>query len=406
MWASCSKAGTYERNYERRYFIRGSKKVVENQKKLLRLQLYACIGPDVLKYFMLLTGIFPALTTPFYPDGRLYLKKLEHNVDRYSRTPIAGMTILGSTGEVVMLSEEEQREILRLAVEVAVPEKVLLAGVGQESAIRTVEAAEFAAGLNYDIALVRTPHYYRPQMKPENLLAYYRFVADRSPIPVLLYSVPPFTAYDLPAEVIAQLADHPNIIGIKESSGVIEKISDVVARTRHVKRTANATEVFSAFTSRMMLGSSESARELVSAAALAGAKSGSSSVMPAPVTPTAKIMRKKEVGFQLLAGSAQKLLLSLDAGATGAVLAFASAAPTACFEIYTAWKDGDKELAQLKQQRIVEPATRVSSQMGIPALKYAMDLNGYYGGPPRLPLLPLTGDQRAEVERLMADVRN
>lgn len=117
-------------------------------------------------------------------------------------------------------------------------------------------------------------------------------------------------------------------------------------------------------------------------------------------------MRKKEVGFQLLAGSAQKLLASLEAGAAGAVLAFGAAAPTACFEIYTAWKDGDKELAQLKQQRIVEPATRIASQMGIPALKYALDLNGYYGGPPRLPFLPLTGEQRAEVEKLMSDVRN
>src|SRR6185437_729614 len=113
---------------------------------------------------MLLTGIFPALTTPFYPDGRLYLKKLEHNVDRYSRTPIAGMTVLGSTGETVMLSEEEQREVLRVAAEVAAPEKVLLAGVGFESAIETLRMAEHAAKLNYDLALVRTPHYYRPQM--------------------------------------------------------------------------------------------------------------------------------------------------------------------------------------------------------------------------------------------------
>jgi dihydrodipicolinate synthase/N-acetylneuraminate lyase len=356
---------------------------------------------------MLLTGIFPALTTPFYPDGRLYLKKLEHNVDRYSRTPISGMTILGSTGEVVMLSEEEQREVLRIAIETSSPEKVLLAGVGHESAIRTVEAAEYAAKLNYDVALVRTPHYYRPQMKPENLLAYYRFVGDRSPLPVLLYSVPPFTAYDLPTEVIAELAGHPNIIGIKESSGVIEKIADVVSRTKHIKRTANATEVFNAFTARMLLGATESTQELVGIAALAGSgtqKTSSSTTLPAK--PSVRVMRKKEVGFQLLAGSAQKLLASLDAGAVGAVLAFAAAAPTACFEIYVAWKDGDKELAQLKQQRIIESATRVAGQMGIPALKYAMDLNGYYGGSPRLPLLPLTGEQRAEVERLMADVRN
>jgi len=355
---------------------------------------------------MLLTGIFPALTTPFYPDGRLYLKKLEHNVDRYSRTPIAGMTILGSTGEVVMLSEEEQREVLRVAVEVAAPEKVLFAGVGHESAIKTVEAAEHAAKLNYDVALVRTPHYYRPQMKPENLLAYYRFVGDRSPLPVLLYSVPPFTAYDLPAEVIQELADHPNIIGIKESSGVIEKIADVVARTRHIKRQANATEVFNAVTGRMLLGVLKNTEELVSVAALAGSGSRGISSSEAPSKPSVKVMRQKEVGFQLLAGSAQKLLLSLEAGAAGAVLAFGAAAPTACFEVYTAWKDGDKELAKLKQQRIVEPATRIASQLGIPALKYALDLNGYYGGPPRLPLLPLTGDQRGEVEKLMTDVRN
>jgi dihydrodipicolinate synthase/N-acetylneuraminate lyase len=355
---------------------------------------------------MVLTGIFPALTTPFYPDGRLYPKKLEHNVDRYSRTPVSGMTILGSTGEVVMLSESEQREVLRVAVEAAAPEKVLMAGVGHESALKTVEAAEYAAKLNYDLALVRTPHYYRPQMKPENLLAYYRFVADRSPLPVMLYSVPPFTAYDLPAETIQELADHPNIVGIKESSGVIEKIADVVARTRHVKRTANATEVFNAVTARMLLRAGDPTRELVSVAALSGSGTQTSTSVAAPPPPAVKLMRKKEVGFQLLAGSAQKLLQSLEAGAVGAVLAFGAAAPTACFEVYTAWKDGDKELAKLKQQRIVEPATRVASQLGIPALKYALDLNGYYGGPPRLPLLPLTADQRAEVERLMADVRN
>src|SRR5437763_16150268 len=173
---------------------------------------------------MLLTGLFPALTTPFYADGGLYLKILEHNVDRYSRTPIAGMAGVGSTAEVVMLSEEEQREVLRVAAEVAAPEKVLLAGVGHESAIKTVEAAEDAAKLNYDLALVRTPHYYRPQMKPETLLAYYRFVGDRSPIPVLMYSVQPFTAYDLPAEPIEELDGHSDTIGITESSGVSEKI--------------------------------------------------------------------------------------------------------------------------------------------------------------------------------------
>src|SRR5436305_10444688 len=201
---------------------------------------------------MLLQGIFPAVTTPFYPDGAVYYKKIEHNIDRYSRTPIAGMVVLGSTGEAVMLSDDERREVLRVTSEVAAPEKVLIAGTGAESVSETLRLTEYAAGLKYDVALVRTPHFYRPQMKPEALLAFYRTVADRSPLPVLLYTVPPLTAYDLPLEVIVELAEHPNIIGIKESSGNVEKVTAMVQATRHIKRTATTTEVFQAVTERMM----------------------------------------------------------------------------------------------------------------------------------------------------------
>src|SRR5712671_6667383 len=200
---------------------------------------------------MLLQGIFPAVTTPFYPDGAVYYKKIEHNIDRYSRTPIAGMVVLGSTGEAVMLSDEERREVLRITAEVAAPDKVLIAGVGAESVVETLRLTEFAAKLDYDVALVRTPHFYRPQMKPEALLAFYRTVADRSPLPVLLYTVPPFTAYDLPLEVITALAEHANIIGIKESSGNVEKVAAMVAASRHIKRTATVTEVQQAVTARM-----------------------------------------------------------------------------------------------------------------------------------------------------------
>ena len=166
---------------------------------------------------MLLHGIFPPITTPFYPDGRLYSKKLEHNVERYSKTPVAGIVVLGSTGEAVMLSDEERREVLKTAIEASAPHKVLIAGTGAESAVETLSLTEYAAALGYDVALVRTPHFYRPQMQPANLLAFYRTVADRSPIPILIYSVPVFTNYDMPAELIIHLADHPNIIGIKES---------------------------------------------------------------------------------------------------------------------------------------------------------------------------------------------
>jgi dihydrodipicolinate synthase/N-acetylneuraminate lyase len=116
--------------------------------------------------------------------------------------------------------------------------------------------------------------------------------------------------------------------------------------------------------------------------------------------------RQKEVGFQVLVGVAHKLLASLEAGATGAILAFAAPSPTACYEIYAAWKEGDPDLARLKQDRINAASNRVAGELGVPALKYASDLNGYYGGPPRLPMLPLTGEQKAEVERLMSDIRN
>jgi 4-hydroxy-2-oxoglutarate aldolase len=116
--------------------------------------------------------------------------------------------------------------------------------------------------------------------------------------------------------------------------------------------------------------------------------------------------RQKEVGFQVLVGAAQKLELSLEAGAVGAILAFADAAPTACYEIYAAWKEGDKGLAHLKQERIVKAAQRIVGDMGIAGVKYAMDYNGYFGGGVRLPLLPLTGNAKLEVEQVLSDIRN
>lgn len=341
------------------------------------------------------------MTTPFYPDGGLYHKKIEHNIDRYSRTPVAGMVVLGSTGEAVMLSDEERREVLRISAEVAAPEKVLIAGTGAESVIETLRLTEYAATLKYDAALVRTPHFYRPQMTPDAMLAFYRMVADRSPIPVILYTVPPFTAYDLPLEVITQLAEHSNIIGIKESSGNVEKVAAMVQATRHIKRTTTVTEVQQAVTERMLTArTSENGGQLVSVGELTG--NGGTAVATSPRIKT----RSKEVGFQILVGAAHTLLDSLQVGASGGVLAFAAPAPTICFEIYAAFRDNDMDLARSKQQRL-EPATkRVVSQMGIPAIKHAMDLNGYYGGPPRLPLLPLAAAQKMEVEERMALFRN
>jgi 4-hydroxy-2-oxoglutarate aldolase len=355
---------------------------------------------------MLLHGIFPPITTPFYPDGNVYFKKLEANVERYSKTPVAGIVVLGSTGEAILLSDEERREVLKVARDVTAPNKVLIAGTGVESAAETLKLTEHAAKLGYDVALVRTPHYYKKQMQPVNLLAFYRTVADRSPLPVMIYNFPQATGYDMPAELVIELAAHPNLIGIKESGGEVEKVRKMVDGTRQVKRSAAVTETFTAITPRMLEPRRESngkGGELVPVSALAGAsKSSSSSVSVISGVKT----RQKEVGFQVLVGAAQKLEPSLQAGAVGAILAFADATPTACYEIYAAWKEGDAELAHLKQERIAQAAERIAGDLGIPGVKYAMDFNGYFGGAARLPFVPLTSDLKADVERLLSDIRN
>ena len=128
---------------------------------------------------------------------------------------------------------------------------LLIAGTGIQSAVETLRLTVYAAELGYDLALVRTPHFYKKALQPANLLAFYRMVADRSPLPVLVYNVPPFTGYDIPAEVVIELADHPNLVGIKESGGDVDKMRRMVEATRHVKRTATVTETFEAVTPRI-----------------------------------------------------------------------------------------------------------------------------------------------------------
>ncbi len=374
---------------------------------------------------MLLQGILPPITTPFYPDGQVYYKKLEHNVERFSRTPVAGIVVLGSTGEALMLSDQERRDVLKVARQAAAPNKVLIAGTGIESAIETLRLTEYAAELGYDVAMVRTPHYYKKQMAPANMLAFYRTVADHSPLPVIVYNFPQATGYDIPAEVMIELAEHPNLLGIKESSGDVEKVRKMVEGMRHIKRSATVTETFDAVTPRMLASTavdSQNGGELIPVAVLSSGgdshfsqqrrelghpNSGDARPSSSAVTVVGKMKtRQKEVGFQVLVGAAHKLQASLDAGAVGAILAFACPAPTACYEIYAAWKEGDTGLAHIKQERIAGAAQRVGSELGIPGLKYAMDFNGYYGGPARLPFLPLTAALKQEVEQLMADIRN
>jgi 4-hydroxy-2-oxoglutarate aldolase len=220
----------------------------------------------------------------------------------------------------------------------------------------------------------------------------------------LLYSVPTCTAYDLPIEVVGELSMHPNIIGMKDSSGNVERIAELVKATRAArKRTVPVTTIFAAVTARML--SQQEGGEGATFVAAGELVSGGAAVAVAPPKPPLKT-RTREVGFQLLAGSAQTLYPSLDAGATGGVLALATFAPQACCEVYMAWAEKDAKLAAEKQQRIVKAGVEIAGKMGIPGVKYALDVNGYYGGRPRMPLLPLTADEQRLVDEMLVDVRN
>ena len=185
---------------------------------------------------MLIEGVFAAITTPFYPDERVYYRKIEANVARYSRSQLAGMVVLGSTGEAPALDDAETRDVLRTAAEAAAPEKVLIAGVNRESLHSVLDLAEAAAKFNYDAVLVRTPTYYSTQMTPSVVASYFRAVADRSPLPVVLYNIPRCVPYQIPIEMVAELAHHPNIIAIKDSSGSLERIKGIVDATRTAPR--------------------------------------------------------------------------------------------------------------------------------------------------------------------------
>jgi len=355
---------------------------------------------------MLLEGIFAPVTTPFYPDERLYLKKLEYNVARLSLTALSGLVVLGSTGEAVSLDDAETREVLSTAASVAADDKILIAGIGRESVHATVALAEFAAEHHYDAVLVRNPSYYRPQLSDAAQLHYFRSVADRSPLPVILYSIPKFTQFEIPLAVVAELAQHPNILGLKESSGSVERVRDAVQATRLApRRTVTVTPIFEAVTGRMLAAKPATSGNFISAAGLASGADGGIALAVAPPTPAIKT-RTREVGFQVLTGSAGNLKESLDAGASGAILAFATCAPQACQEIYVAWKEHDDQLAQDRQQHIAAASNVIGSQLGIPGIKYACDFNGYYGGKARSPLLPVTAETKAEIESLLAQIRN
>jgi 4-hydroxy-2-oxoglutarate aldolase len=345
---------------------------------------------------MLLEGLSLPVTTPFYLDGRLNLRKLEHNVDRYSKTPAAGFAVLSEHGDATMLSEEETREALRAVIEMAAAEKVMLAGVSRDSVVATVEFADYAATLGYDAALVGVPTILRRRACLKELLAYFQSVADRSALPVVMAS-----NESMPTEAVIELAGHPNILGLVENDAV--KIAAVKAATVSVEREVIVTNVFAAVTGRMLaLRETGAGQTFISADTLTD---GATALAVAPPKPSVRT-RTKKVGFQVLAGSTAEMLAGLNAGAVGAMTGFSACAPQGCYEVLAAWKDGDEPLAQEKQARVQAAANRVEVELGSPGIRYGCDLNGYFGGRPRLPLLPVTGAERAEIEELMRAIRN
>ena len=341
---------------------------------------------------MLLEGLFVPLTTPFYPDGRLYLRKLEHNVGRYSKTPAAGLVVLGEAGEAALLSEDEARQVLQVAIEAAADEKVMVAGVSRESVAGTLELARFAAELGYDAVLVEVPWTLGAEQVRERQ-TYFAAVADGCELPVVVGS-------GLQVEEIRILSRHGRVIGVLE--GDEKRIGAIRASTAEVKREVVVTPVFAAVTDRMLArrGPVEGAARLVSLEALSG---GSAAVAVAPERPAIKT-RTKVVGFQVLGRGSSGMLEALEAGASGVVPVFAACAPQACYEVVAAWKDADAGLAREKQERVAAAVRGVEGSAG--GLKYACDLNGYFGGRPRLPLLGSTGAERGRIDAVMRGIRN
>jgi 4-hydroxy-2-oxoglutarate aldolase len=355
---------------------------------------------------MLLEGLQLPLTTPFYPDGRLNLPKLEYNAARYSRTPVAGLVALSDSGEPTMLSEEETRQTLRSVAEAAAAEKVLLAGVSRDSVVGTLDLAETAAEFGYDAVLVKRPSLVSTGVRGKSakeLLTYFQAVGDRSPLPVVLYSAASAQGGWLPVEVMIELAGHPQIIGLVDGAGGRERIEALKEVRARVKREVTVTAVFAAVTGRMQVRNDDAAGGLLAADTLT---SGGGAALAVGPTKTAGKTRTKAVGFQVLGGETMGMLEALRAGAVGAMPAFAASAPQACYEVLAAWKDGDEELAQEKQIRLQRVAEAVEEELGVAGIKFGCDLNGYFGGRPRPPLLPLTGEERTKIEALMQGLRH
>lgn len=352
---------------------------------------------------MLIDGIHIPLTVPFTRDGEVYLRKLEHNVGRYSLTPASGLVALTADSEADALSDAETAEVLRVTGSSAAPEKVLVAGISKGSVKNALAVATMAEMAGFDAVLLSAPTGWA-RLTSAEVRWYFQTVADRSPLPVLLSSASGAHACQISVEMIGELARHPNIIGLYDSGLCVERYRAIADASRDVRRSVTVTPVFAPVTRRMQASGQEnpgSAPGMISAGALAGG----TAVAKVNAATTLKT-RSKTVGFQVLAaGRADGLFDLLEAGAAGAMVAMSACAPQACHEVYAAFKDGNPALASEKSQRLAE-ADKLLSQAGIAGIKYGCDLNGYFGGAPRLPRFHLDAAAQSALERVLAAIRS
>lgn len=286
-------------------------------------------------------GIFAALTTPF-EGGKIALEKFRENIQKFNRTGLAGYVVMGSTGEAPFVDDEESELLVREARRAASNDKIIIAGCGRDSAEWTVKLASRLAEAGAEAALIKPSYYYKSRMNYEALKAYYTEVADRVKIPVILYNIPQNTQIWLPLELVVELSSHPNIIGLKESGGNLAYLGEVVSR----------------------------------------------------VSPE----------FVYLTGSGGILYPALEMGARGAILALANVVPELCVRLYELYQAGNRGEARKLQYRLIPLNRALTETYGIPAIKYALDLRGYYGGPCRAPLLPPDEKARETIRTLLEEL--
>ena len=287
-----------------------------------------------------LTGLYPPIVTAFNEDGSVAYDKLAANVRRWASQPLDGVVMPGSNSEAAYLSKEERIEIWQLcASELSGTGKRLIAGTGVESTGETIELTQKAAELGAEAALVLPPMFYRGQLTHDVLVAHYKALADVSPIPILVYNVPAFTHVDFAPATLLEMAQHPQIVGCKDSSANVVKIASVLAA---------------------------------------------------------------RPDFQVFAGTGSALLPFLSIGAVGGIMALANFAAAPLRDLYDTFQAGHMEAARRKQLALADINSAVTARFGVSGLKYAMDQVGFYGGPTRRPLLPLNAAAREEIDRLLA----